>query len=197
MAIALEFHSLILRRDRLEALLPAGWPQFLAEYDAPPDGWADDDLVRFGAMNADDIAGWDDHWVRRGLSLTGESGRSPDMTLHAAFGGAGPVPCDWLEIEDERRARFTGRREPLRRPAVASPWTDQTVALTVEHVTRALTTPPERRLPVFLKHWETGFGLLITDGEARDGLVVIDRDTDARESYRLIEDLLNAGWALD
>ncbi len=48
-----------------------------------------------------------------------------------------------------------------------------------------------------LKHWGSGFGLLVTDDTARDGLVVIDRETGARETYRLVENLLNAGWALD
>src|SRR6056297_2683236 len=197
MAIALEFHSLILRRDRLEALLPGGWAQFLAEYGAPEPGWADDDLVRFGAMSGADIAEWAEHWARRGLSLTGESGRSPDMVLHAGYGGTGPVPCDWLEIEGETRARFAGRRERPRRPGVRSPWSEATVALTVAHVTDMLTTPPERRLPVFLMHWESRFGILTAETEARAGLVATDRESGAREAFRLIEDLLNAGWVLD
>ena len=60
-----------------------------------------------------------------------------------------------------------------------------------------LTTPPEFRLPVPLKHFAGRFGLLAMRGDSPEGLMVTDRESGVTESHRLIDDLLNARLVLD
>lgn len=200
MSILLEFFSVVIRRDSLEALLPGGWSQFLAEYGEPIEDWADDDLVRFGAMNRLDLDGLVAHWRERGLALIrSRDGRQVcgDMMLHAAPSGSGAIECDWLEISDDGFARFVGKRRPLRRPRIRSHWSDELVDLTRRMFQDLLAKPPALRAPVALKNWDDRFGILSTDPGASKGLLVTDRRTGTVQSYRLLEDLLNAGWVVD
>lgn len=80
MAVILEFYSLVIRRDRLEAALPGGWPQYLAEYGEPFEGWFDEDLLRTGAMNPMDFDFQIKHWRRRGLRLLGRRNGQEALT---------------------------------------------------------------------------------------------------------------------
>ena len=200
MPVILEFLSLIIRRDRIEDLLPGGWPQFLAEYGEPFEGWADDDLVRFGAMNQLDIDEHVAHWESRGLALMkSRNGRQVwgDMVLHSAPFDLAPMKCDWLGCSTDRTARFVGQRQPMQRPRINSPWSNELVNLSHKMLLDLLGSPPGERTFVAVKSWDDRFGMLSTDGEAAKGLIVTDRATGKVQSFRLIEDLLNAGWVVD
>lgn len=200
MPILLEHFSLVIRRDSLEALLPGGWPQFLAEYGEPYENWVDDDLVRFGAMNGLDLDGHVAHWRQRGLALVRHRDGRPDrgdMLLHAALSATGAVQCDWLEISDDGFARFVGKKRRQRRPRIHSSWSDELVALTRDMVLDLLARAPVRRPPLMLKNWDERFGILSTDENARKGLHVTDLADGTLQSFRLTEDLLNAGWVVD
>ncbi len=199
MAVILEFFNLIIRRDRIEALLPGGWPQYLAEYGDPLPFWADDDLVRWGAMSSADIKRLVEHWTNRGLvsNLDRQQGTSADMVVHACYAESSIEGCDWLATTDENTACFVGTRQKPDRPQIRSSWSDELVRLSTEFILQLLATPPNRRAPLPLKNWNGKFALLNIDMEARACLVAIDRETPNCYAYARIEDLLNAGWAID
>lgn len=196
MAMPLESISLIVRRDRIESLLlPGGWPQYRAEFGEPFAGWMDDDLIRFGAMN--DIQHYSNIAFLKGLGLRME-GRRKGRTV---FIDMTPAPlhehedmCDWLFVDDDYRAHFVGKREAPKRPKVQSPWEDaawkQTMVVLREDLARS--SGPSG---CWLRHFDGRSGKIRYQTERPRGFVVETADG-ASERYKLIEQVLNAGWVL-
>lgn len=203
MAIVLEQFNLVIRRDCLQAFLPGGWAQFTAEYGVPLHGRVDGDLVSFTAQNASEIEDLNAHWTRRGLTpapgLGGRSGDTGDcdMVVHRQDARSEIADCGWLAITDEGLASFAGTRHGVRRQRFGSPWSDELIALSQKYVMALLATPPNQRAPLPLKHWDDRFALLEVDMQSREGLVAKDRETGVRYCFRLVEELLDAGWAVD
>ncbi len=201
MAIDLETFSLVLRRDRLQAVLPGGWAQYLAEYGPPPARQLDDDLLGLAAATAPEARALVAHWRRRGLALAQGAHGAPDSgdmaLLQAAPAGAPAEGCGWLAVADDNRACFIGARQDPRRARFASPWSGRLVRLSRDAIADLLATPAALRAPLPLKNWNDRFALLRIDPQARACLVATDRETGARQRYAQVADLLDAGWAVD
>ncbi|MEO8910542.1 MAG: hypothetical protein ABI408_09985, partial [Gemmatimonadaceae bacterium] len=90
---------------------PGGWDQCLADH-ARILGyrvWYDEHLLRDGAMNPRDIARLLDEWEALGFVATETVGgvlRFRDVCVVETLLGGARLPCDWLEIDGERRAGF-------------------------------------------------------------------------------------------
>ncbi len=195
MSISLSAHSLVIRRERIEAVYPGGWWQFVAENGQPGEGQWDDDLVLFAAQDpfylnvhvadARDV----------GLRPTEKSnGRevSRDMCRLSSPDFRPEHPCDWLEVDEDGTALFIGRRRKSRRPRITIEDRKEDAERTREAILGLLALPPAERAPMQLHRIDGETGKLRTEPGTRRSLVV-ESDT-GREAYRWIEDVVNAGW---
>lgn len=206
MSVILEFYSLIIRRDRIIALLPGGWPQYLAEYGEPPEGWADCDLVRKGAMNSFDLMNLISHWEGRGFVLqTTKNGQNSwkDMVVGSHMNrleirGISIRECKWLQVnQDGTSASFIGKRQRLRERRILSPWPDELITITMETCRHILALSPEDRPALRLKNWDHTFGYLNIKMDAKKSLMITNGSMSHPIQFHYLEDMLNAGWVVD
>jgi hypothetical protein len=112
-AIALEFINVIVRREAVERKYPGGWEAFVRDVSGIG-VWHDEHLLRGGAMNqidADRMLDW-----LKGLGLKPTAGRGVskrwfDVCVVGTMSGP-TLPCDWLEVDQERSIAFLKGREP-------------------------------------------------------------------------------------
>ncbi|MEO9162274.1 MAG: hypothetical protein ABI349_07775 [Casimicrobiaceae bacterium] len=111
MAVALEFIDFVVRVETIRAKYLGGWEACLADH-ARILGhrvWYDEHLLRDGAMNPRDIARLLDEWEALGFVPTETVGgvlRFRDVCVVETLLGGARLPCDWLEVDWERRAGF-------------------------------------------------------------------------------------------
>ena len=192
MAVILEFYSLIIRRDRLEALLPGGWRQYLAEQGEPDFGWADGELLRDGAMNIHDLDALVSYWKRRGLVLQAtKNGQKywKDMVVDASMSdlsmsGLTIRDCDWLDVSIEGQAGFIGSTKAQRARKIQSPWPAKLIHKTTEQCEYLLLTPPAQRKGIQMKNSDGSIALLTTDSFMKKGLILTDQSNGARRMFQ-------------
>ena len=117
MAIALEFIDFIVPRKVIEAKYPGGWKRCLADHANLLQGrvWYDEHLFRDGAMSPQGIEALVSYWREHGLEPFAElDGRMvwQDCCVVEGMLGGTTLPCDWIEISDDRRSAFLKGTEP-------------------------------------------------------------------------------------
>lgn len=195
MSVLLEFHSLVIRRDRIAAVFPGGWEQYVAEYGLPEEGWWDEDLLRYGAMDGFSMELLVQDARALGLRLTSKrDGREvfQDMCILSSPDFRPALPCDWLEVRSEGTAVFVGRNRKPRRPRMRMADRKREAERTRDAILSLLAVPPADREPMPLHRADGVTGTLRTEPGTRRSLVVESRV--GREAYRWVEDVVNAGW---
>jgi hypothetical protein len=95
MAVLVEAHSLLVRKDAIEAHVEGGLPRFLSLL--PPLTFCmDDGLVQIGFMDGESCARFVHELQHLGLTHR-EDGRARDMAVCDADGGL-LHECDWIEV---------------------------------------------------------------------------------------------------
>jgi|GEM_PF-4631305 len=199
MPVILEVFSLVIRRDRIEAVLPGGWEQFVAERGGlPPEGWWDDDLVRTGAMSGFGIQLLVDDCRDMGLRLTGKRDGQEvfkDMCVIASYEDRPTLPCDWIEVLPDGTAAFTGKRRKPRRPRLSKtmvgPGGERTLAAILAMLARAR----EDRFPLYMQRRDGTPGRFSLETEKTRSLIV--EFDGGREAFRWAEDVVNAEWVVE
>jgi hypothetical protein len=111
MAVSLEAHSLLVRKDAIEAHVEGGLPRFLSLV-PPLNLCMDDDLVRIGFTDGESRARFVHELQNLGLTHL-QDGHARDMVVCDAVSGPAH-DCDWLEPGD-----FSMRAAKWRDPV---PW---------------------------------------------------------------------------
>jgi hypothetical protein len=117
MAIVLEFIDFIIPIEVIRNKYPGGWDQCLKDYRNVIGGrvWYDDHLFRDGAMSPNDIRILISEWEKLGFDGIAEhDGKQywKDVcVVEAMFGGA-TLPCEWIEIDLEKRIAWQKDSEP-------------------------------------------------------------------------------------
>lgn len=95
MPVLVEAISVIVRRKRIDAVYPGGWPAFV--HDCPNSTLcADDDLARVGFMAPDDVKRFCLGLERAGLTFVKDQ-QAIDLAVVDQFTGP-TTGCDWLDF---------------------------------------------------------------------------------------------------
>lgn len=106
MAVTVQFITLVVRIDRINAHYPGGFSAYLEQQEKPVEH--DDHLLRQGAMSPMDIESAVNEWKEIGLQPT-EKIRGvlhwKDCCVIDYFGGP-TLPCDWIELSPDHEQAF-------------------------------------------------------------------------------------------
>jgi len=195
MPVILQCFSLVIRRDRIAAVFPGGWAQFVAERGLPPEEWWDDDLVRLGAMNNFQFEMLVNDARALGLRLTSKRDEREvfqDMCVLASPENRLSLPCNWIDVRPDGTASFAGSRRKPRRPRIKNQERMEHAERTLDAILGLLALPPAERFFLPLHRRDGATGTLRTEPGTRRSLVV---DGEAgHETFRWAEDVVNAGW---
>ena len=130
MAVALECIDFIVPIDTIRRKYPGGWEKCLEDHRELIGGrvWYDDYLFRDGGMAPWVIGEFVDHWNAMGFETYAlENGQRVwrDACVVESLLAGPTCPCDWIEMDWERRAAYLAGTEPgevvsrdsFRRPA--------------------------------------------------------------------------------
>ena len=117
MAIRLEDLNLIVPIKNINLCYLGGFEMFLEHYKDRfgEDFWHDMHLFRAGAMNADEIESLIAFWQQKGLVPYNENGQNgnrkwKDMCVIQSSCAEPTLPCDWIEVDQEKNCVFLKKR---------------------------------------------------------------------------------------